>query len=236
MKLAKVVAALAVGSIGMTMACCGSTKANEVASTTTAVSPKLDRATASAINLTATDLPGWKQTPNTSSSADQAMASRLATCAGAKDPSLVDVVDVQSPNYDQGQTEVSSDVTMVRTHADGVADLEALRGSKLDACVQQIAVPELKNGLPTGATLSDLQVDAIQPAGLPQDSFGLRLDASVAIPQEGTVSVSSDVIGFLSGRAEIELQASQVQGGAPSQTLEQRLLSLLVTRARRSVS
>jgi hypothetical protein len=149
---------------------------------------------------------------------------------------VVDVVDVNSPNFDQGQTEVSSDVTMVKTHADGIADLEALQSSKLDACVQQIAVPELKKELPVGATLSNLQINPIHPTGLPQDSFALRLDATVAIPQAGSVSISSDEIGFLSGRAEIELQASQVQGGVPSQVLEQRLLALLVTRAQRNVA
>ncbi|HVA04629.1 MAG TPA: hypothetical protein VMU64_12900 [Acidimicrobiales bacterium] len=164
------------------------------------------------------------------------MASRLATCAGAKDPNVVDVVDVQSPNFDQGQTEVSSDVTMVKAHADGVSDLETLQGSKLDACVQEIAVPELKSELPTGATLSNLQINAIHPTGVPKDSFALRLGATVAIAQEGSVSISSDEIGFLSGRAEIELQASQVQGGAPSETLEQRVLSILVTRAQRHPS
>ena len=236
MKLAKVVASLAIGLIGMTIASCGSTGSDKAASSTTSVSPRLDRATAKAVNLSATDLPGWKQTPNTSTSSDQAMASRLATCAGAKDPSVVDVVDVNSPNFDQGQTEVSSDVTMVKTHADGIADLEALQSSKLDACVQQIAVPELKKELPVGATLSNLQINPIHPTGLPQDSFALRLDATVVIPQAGSVSISSDEIGFLSGRAEIELQASQVQGGVPSQVLEQRLLALLVTRAQRNVA
>ena len=237
MKRSKFLVSLAVGLIAVTMTSRGSSgNDNASSSTTTSVSPGIDRATAKAINLIATDLPGWKQLPNTSNPSDQAMASRLATCAGAKNPSLVDVVDVESPNFDQGQTEVSSDVTMVRTHADGIVDLQALQSSKLDSCVQQIAVPALKTELPTGATLSDLQINPIHPTGLPQDSFALRLDATVAIPREGSVSVSSEEIGFLSGRAEIELQTSQVQGGGPSQTLEPRLLSVLVTRAQRNGS
>jgi hypothetical protein len=87
---------------------------------------------------------------STTATTAQATVSRLAKCAGAKNPNLVDVVDVQSPNFDQGQTEVSSDVTMVKTHADGMADLHALQSPKLDACVEQIAVPELKTALPHG--------------------------------------------------------------------------------------
>src|SRR5580692_3028620 len=100
-------AGVALGAIALTTACCGSSSPK-----TTSINPAADRATAKAINLKASDLPGWKQSPDTTSSSDDATSSRLAACAGAQNPSKVDVVDVSSPNFDQGQTEVSSDVTM----------------------------------------------------------------------------------------------------------------------------
>ena len=226
MKLAKTVTVVALGMIGVATASCGSSP-----STSASINPAVDRATAKSINLTAADLPGWKQTPNVSTSSDQALSSRLAACAGAKNPANVDVANVNSPYFDKGETEVSSNVTMVRTHADGLADLEALKSSKLDTCVQQIAVPALNKALPSGATVTNLQVSTFQPAGAPHDSFGLRLQITVAVPQQGSVSISADDVGFLAGRAEVELDVDQTGGGSPSSALEQELLSFLVTRA-----
>jgi hypothetical protein len=218
-------AGLALGLIAVATASCGSSTPK-----TASINPTADRAAAKAINLKASDLPGWKQSPNTTTSADQATSSRLAACAGAKSPNKIDVVDVSSPYFDQGQTEVSSDVTMVRSHADGLADLKALTSSKLSGCVQQILVPELNKDLPVGATVSNLQISAFAPSGAPRDSFGLRIALSVTVPQQGAVPINIDTIGFLDGRAEVELDATQT-GGDPSTSLEQELLSFLVTRA-----
>jgi hypothetical protein len=223
---------LTVGVLGATTACCGSTGANVSSPSTTAVSPAADRAIAKAVNLTAADLPGWKQSPNTTTSSDRSMTTRLAKCAGAQSPSRIDVVDITSPDFDQGATEVSSEVTTVRTHADGVADLAALESSKLDPCVQQIALPALKSELPAGATVTTLKISNFTPLGQPPDSFALRLDITVSVPQEGSVIVNSDEIGFLRGRSEVELDASQTGGGNPSPTLEQRLVSILVSRTK----
>jgi hypothetical protein len=232
--LKRTMTALALGVLATTTACGGSSSGNQASSsTTTSINPSVDRATATAMNLKASDLPGWTQTPNQTSSADQALTTRLASCAGAPNPSQADVVDVMSPNFDQGQTEVSSDATMVRTHADGLADLNALKSSKLSSCFQQVAVPTLKTQLPSGATLSNFQVNAFSPTGAPPDSFALHVTITVSVPQQGSVAVDVDEIGFLVGRAEVSLTSTDL-GAAPSQTLENRLLSLLVARSQQA--
>jgi hypothetical protein len=225
---------LTIGVIGATTACCGGSGSNQSTSSTAAsINRSADRATANAVNLTSRDLPGWKQSANTTTSADRSTTDRLAKCAGAPDPGQIDVVDIDSPNFDQGATEVSSEVTMVRTHADGLSDLKALQSAKLDPCVQQIAVPQIKTELPAGATITSLKISTFTPLHQPAHSFALRIGVSVNIPQQGSVTLSSDEIGFLKGRAEVELDASQTGGGDPSATLEQRLVSILVTRAQR---
>ena len=61
---------------------------------------------------------------------------------------------------------------MVKTHADAIADLEALKGSELDACVQQIAVPELKKGHPTGVPQRSLVAARPLP---PQDHHNSKM-------------------------------------------------------------
>jgi hypothetical protein len=233
-RLARTMVGLAVGVMGAATACCGGSASNQSTSSTAAsINASADRATANAVNLTAADLPGWKQSANTTTSADRSMTARLAKCAGAQDPARIDVVDIDSPNFDQGPTEVSSEVTTVRTHADGLTDLKALESAKLDPCVQQIAVPQLKADLPSGATITTLKISTFTPLSQPPDSFALRIDVTVSIPQQGSVVLNSDEIGFLKGRAEVELDASQTGGGSPSATLEQRLTSILVSRAQR---
>jgi hypothetical protein len=216
------------------MAACGSSSGTSApsssSSTAVTVNPTADRATATTINLTSADRPGWSSSPNTTSSGDQATSAQLAACAGASNPNAVDVVDVSSPDFNQNQAGESSDVTMVKTHADGLSDLRALKGPKLDPCLQQIGVPELKAALGPGESLSDVQITTINPPGAPPDSFALRLTVGITVPQQGTANLTVDVVGFLVGRAEITLSSSNV-GQNPDPTLEQQLLSLLVTRA-----
>ena len=190
-----------------------------------------DRATARAINLRPGDLPGWSAAANTTSNSDRAMSAQMAKCAGGGDPALVDVVDETSPNFDQGEAEVSSDVTMVRTKADGQNDLRALQSPKLQSCIQQVAVPYLKTQLPAGATIDQISFTRLAaPPGIP-DSFGFRLGVEVTAPGQPPVSVTSDQLGVLVGRAEIELDDT-VNGGTPDRPLEQHLISLLYDRAR----
>ena len=190
-----------------------------------------DRATAQAINLRASDLPGWSGTPNSTSKSDRTMNAQMARCAGAGDPAVVDVADVSSPAFDQGEVEVSSDVTMVRSQADGRSDLQALLSPKLQACIQQVAVPYLKTQLPAGAAISKLDFQRLSPPGGLPDSFAFRLVIVVTAPGQPSVSVTSDQLGVLVGRAEIQLDDT-VSGATPDASLEARLIKLLYGRAR----
>jgi hypothetical protein len=232
-------AGVALSALGLVTAACGggsgSTQARAT-STTNPIGATSDRATAQAINLTAADLPGWQQSPNQSSSSQQAVNSRLAACTGAPNPGQIDVVEVKSPSFDQAQTDISSDVTMVRSRADGLADLRALKGPKLNGCARQILIPSLSTQLPPGSTVASVDIGSFIPPGDPPDSFGLRTSATVSAPQQGTVTIVNDTIGFLAGRAEVGLDVTQIGGATPSQATEQRLLAILVTRSPTTVT
>jgi hypothetical protein len=201
-----------------------------------------DKATARALNLTSADLPGngWQSTPNQPDSSGQAMSAQLAACAGAPDPGKIDIAETDSPYFDRGATEVSSNVVMVRTEGDGLADLHAMQGSRVTSCVGHIYVKALKAQMPSGTLISTFHIARFQYAWMPPSSFafGIALTVLSTTKSSGTSSKTSlqlhlDSFGFLSGRAEVTLTVDQTGAARPSQSLEQMLFLVLLARAKR---
>ena len=148
-------------------------------STTTTINPATDRATAQGINLTATDLPGWQESPNPTDTKNPGLESKLAACVGRTNPGKGHVVDVSSPNFDKGPVELSSSVTMVRSHADGLADLRTLKNPKLPTCAKKYLRSALESQLPKGTTISKVKVSTFAPPEALPNSFALRLSVTV---------------------------------------------------------
>lgn len=198
-------------------------------------SSSADRALAAAINLTSSDLPGWTSTPNTTTAADRAMQARLVECAGGPDPAAIQVVDLGSPTFRTGAgnagSVVTSNVTTVRSAADGRRDLAAMQNDKLPACIEQVTVPYLRSRLPAGATISQVSVERLGPPAGVSDSFSYRLVVPVSAAGQGTVTIISDTTGFLVGRVEVELNDTRT-GGVPDPGVEHELVALLYQRAR----
>ena len=208
------------------------------AATSSSPTPAAARAEAAEINLVGPDLPGWRQSPNVTSSADAAMADRLASCVGTRPPTSDDVVDVNSPYFDQGNAEVTSNVVVVRSHSDGIQDLAAMKSGKLLPCIRKVSVPYLKSQVGAGVTLSAVTINEVHLNWLPSSSFGYRvsivLSAKASSGATANEDLSSDSYGFLVGQAEVELDATETSapGSAkPSSALEQRLVHLLDRRA-----
>jgi hypothetical protein len=201
-----------------------------------------DKSTARALNLASADLPGkgWQSTPNQPDSSGQEMSAQLAACAGAPNPNKIDIADVGSAYFDRGVTEVSSDVVMVRTQSDGLADLHAMQGSKVKSCVAHIYVKALEAQMPSGTRISKFDIAGYQYPWMPSNSFafGVALTVLSTVKSSGTstktsVQVHLDSFGFLSGRAEITLTVDQTGAARPSQSLEQQLFSVLLARAKK---
>jgi len=233
--------------LGLTAAAsaCGSSGTPKSVSTTTASSTSVtiapvvnvpaDQARAQSVNLTSADLPGWTASPNPETASDRALSARVAQCTGSPNPSNIDVVNVNSPDFDKGETEVSSNVTIIRTRADGLATLRAVRSSQLTPCLEQIAVPDLQSKLPSGAKVVDLNVSRLTLSSLPAESFAYRLAVTVSVPGQGNLLISSDTVGFLDGETAVGLDITQTAGN-PDPTLENQLISTLVTNAAPSSS
>jgi hypothetical protein len=202
-------------------------------STTTTVNPTTDRATAQEINLTAADLPGWQETPNPTDTKDPGLESKLAACVGRTDPGKNHIVDVASPDFDKGSVELSSSVTMVRSHADGLADLRTLKNPKLPACAKKYLTTAMASQLPKGTTLSKVKVSTFAPPEKVPNSYALRLSVTVTGKTQGvtvSVPVTATEIGFLVGRAEVTL--TEDQKGQPSPiAVEAGLIRTLSARA-----
>ena len=101
------------GAVVLVLALVAGTSQPVSAATSTLPTPAAARAEAAKINLVGTDVPGWKPSPNVNSSTDNAMSNRLASCVGTHPPSGVNIVDINSPYFDLGNAEVTSNVAVV---------------------------------------------------------------------------------------------------------------------------
>ncbi len=220
--------------IGLGLTACGSSGATSALSTTTvSINLPADRASAEAINLTAADLPGWQESPNPPDTADASLGSQLSSCVGGPDENNIDVVDVTSSNFTKGSVELSSDVTMIRSHADAVADVGSVKSPELQACVEKILKPTLAKDLPIGATITELQANTFKPSESLPDGLGLRLTMTLEATVSGvtrSVPFYISQIGFVVGRAEVTLLENEM-GQLANVPLEASLLNLLLTQA-----
>jgi hypothetical protein len=187
--------------------------ASQSASRTTTTAPgniAADRTTAQAINLTAADLPGWKESPNPPDTSASSFDAQLATCTGnPADNSNDDVVDVSSANFAKGPIVLASDVTMVRSHTDGLSDIKLTQDPKYLGCSDMIGKREFDAGLPSGSKVTNVKASIYTPTEAIPLSYGLHINVTIVIKKDGiTKSVSYVVneIDFLVGRAEIALE------------------------------
>ncbi len=224
----------------LAVACTVAVAGPAIAASTPGMTAAEARAEAAKINLVGSDLPGWTPSPNVDTTSGDAMNNRLAVCSGAQDPPKIDVVDINSPYFDQGNVELTSDVTVVRDRSDALQDLAGLKGKKLLPCLHQILVPYLKAQLPRGTTASGVKIGALAPSWLPSYSFGYRVSAAISAKSASGTTVTEDVVsdlyGFLVGETEVGLSASQYSPGGfavPGPALEKRLVRLLQSRADR---
>jgi hypothetical protein len=193
-----------------------------------------DRTTAQKINLTAADLPGWKESPNPPNTSGSSFDAQLAKCTG--NPAYKyndDVVDVTSANFSKGPIALSSDVQMVRSHADGLSDIKLTTDPKILGCFDTISKREFSEGLPPGAKVSDITSSLFKPTEAIPLSFGLHAAITVEIKKDGITETDKFVVNevdFLVGRAEVGLDEF-VTGKPVPVTNEAALLHILDTRA-----
>lgn len=228
---------LAGGSLVVTLllaACGGGSPKTAATTTTTAADPAADRATAQAINLTAADMSGYQESANPDQAGGDEVQAKLDRCVGGPSPQSIQVVDVTSPNFDKGNLEVSSDVTMMKSHQDAVADDRSVESPKLDRCIQQVAGPVFSQDLPPGAKVTKISASLVRPTEHVPGLLGLQMTIDVSSTESGvtvTVPIYIRELGFVVGRAEVGLE--EVQPTSPlAVPNEASLVSLLYSRAK----
>jgi hypothetical protein len=194
----------------------------------TAVDAAADKAKATTLVLTSTDLPGWTAKPAQNDPADKAFDDQLAACVGRPSPSTYTTARAASSSFSMGPAEVSSDVDIVRTVEDFNAEVAAVRGPKYAPCVRNGLTKLLQQQLPPGTTVQSATVARLPIGGI--GVFSARFRATIKLLIQGQPAiVYQDAI--LLGKGRVELSASFTNLGRPfNPALEQALVAKLGAR------
>jgi len=198
-----------------------------------------ERQIAQAINLHASDLPGFSVAPPDHAGTGDQIDSRMQNCVGRGTGEHPGAVGMSSPQFTSGSglqaEQVGSDATIERSTGVVASDLalarSLLQSGQMQSCLSQafdsVTIPT-SSGLPV--TISRVTAAALsEPVSGSDRSFGLR--ATIWMSALGrSVPVVLDIIGYAVGRDELTLDTLGIgQPFAPS--IEHQLSALLVARA-----
>lgn len=210
-------------------------------------SQKRALAFASAVNLTADDVPGFtpKSSHDSSSAREKELGRELAKCAGAiglgggEEGNLPgegkSVASRSSKDFElkHGIIDftVSSQVSVQPSAADARKGLQAIRSAHLRKCFSHYLQLLFAGQHVKGATAGPVSIQAgIPPAPGTSGGFGWRITASFIV-RSVKVPIYLDFLGFVDGPAEVTLLSSGLIRPFPAE-VQQRLFALLLARAK----
>ncbi|HEX2064337.1 MAG TPA: hypothetical protein VHE80_07935, partial [Acidimicrobiales bacterium] len=180
-----------------------------------------DQATARTIVLQQADMPsGWRGTPHTETPEEQARARAFSLCLGRSDPTPTRSATVYGPDLSNGQIQVSSVATVLKTVEDAKADLDAVRGPKYGDCVATALREDLRRQAPD-ARIEDVAVEPLPVEQFGDGSVGVRLTASLVYPDR-TEKLFADVVYMSKDRATASATFSSFAQPFPA-TLQQSM-------------
>jgi hypothetical protein len=194
------------------------------------------RAFAIAVNLKASDLPGFHPSSNQrhESAAEKRLEPELTKCVGGSGAGP-QATEVSSKGFERGQSivtqSVSSQVTVARTAALAARELAAIHSGHLQSCLASYFKALLASEDLHGAKVGPVSTKAgSPPAPGAQGSFGLRFIQTVTL--HGVhIPFYVDILGFVKGRAQVSLFTFGVLRPFPA-ALEEQLFSVLLERAK----
>jgi hypothetical protein len=217
-------ATVALGALATVAACGGGGSSTAPQKSVTKAQAQ---AIATRINLSTADLPGYTSSPNTESAKDKAGDAQLSKCSGTT-PDSAAFSDTNSPNFDKGQTQVSSEVEVEPSASAVQHDLAAIKTSHAQQCVSE----QLKPVLTAIAGVSGLTIHRVsisEPTSGTSGSFGLA--AQIGLTAGGAHhELTQTELGFGRGNVEFTLSIQTVGSSAP-QSLVTTLRALLIKRA-----
>jgi hypothetical protein len=205
-----------VSVLAVAVAACSSTPVKGAGTTTTAASSSTtaapspqDQATANAVVLHASDLPGsWKAgaiDPNNMSGDPQ-----VSRCLGIPDSDPDETAYTGSPVFTQNSVQITSQTTVYTTAAVVQRDLAGSSSAHAATCVAQLVATEIPD-------VSDVR---LATAALPSTAGtlqGFRLTGSFVITQSGNSQTASvDEVALAKGRIEVAIDIVVMNGGLPT--------------------
>jgi hypothetical protein len=201
-------------------------------------------ALARAVNLRASDVPGFKASSEEKaheSAAEKRLEQEMLKCVGASSLSGLGaslggkaLAEARSKDFklQRGIVNLSvhSEVSVARSARVAGKDLSALRGSRVKACLSRYLNLFFKTSLPRGTSIGPVSIQSgTPPAPGAAGSFGWRIGATFTV---GRIPVPFyfDILSFAYGPAEVTLFSSGLPEPFPAKAQE-HLFSLLVARA-----
>ena len=171
--------------------------------------------------------PGWTASPSsTDTPEDKATNEQLDACIGTSGEAAHSA-DVKGDDFNMGQgTQVSSEAQIVKDEATYRKDVAAIKGSKLQSCLQDFLNKEISKA--AGAVPGSLQLAPLTVPSFGDVTVGKRLTGSIAV-QGQTISIYVDFVLMGKNRAEVTATFSNI--GQPfDATLQRTLLDKLGAR------
>jgi hypothetical protein len=201
---------------------------------------------ARAVNLRASDVPGFRISSEHENehktAAEKRLEHEMLGCLGAPSPKeerAKELAEVKSPElkleHGLADETVDSSVSVARTAVTVAKELATINSAHARACVSRYFNLIFKGKAFHGAHIGPVSIaSGTPPAPGATGSFGWRISATIST----TINTHSiaipfyfDILGFVDGQAEVSLMSSGVVEPFPAAT-EERLFSLLLERAK----
>jgi hypothetical protein len=192
---------------------------------------------AHAVNLTATDVPGFRASPEQhhQTTVEKQRERELVSCAGTTVSAGEGLASVSSPDFKLERSvldlSVSSEVSVAQTPALAAKALTTIRGTHFRECLTHYLDLLFKAQSRGGTTVGPISiVQGTPPAPGATGSFGWRITATITA-RGVKLPFYQDMLGFVYGPAEVSLVSSGALRPFPA-AIEQQLFLLLLKRAK----
>jgi len=159
--------------------------------------------------LVQADLPsGWTATPSKADTSEtKATNKELSTCVGTSGEEAQSA-DVKGDDFSMGQgTQVSSEAAIVKDEATYRKDVAAIKGPKLQSCLQDFLNKQLSKAV--GSAPGSLQLTPLTVPTFGDVTVGKRLTASITA-QGQTFNVYVDFVEMGKDKAEVTASFSNL--------------------------
>jgi hypothetical protein len=190
-----------------------------------------------AVNLRATDVPGFSvsdaEAHKHETAAEKRLEHEMLRCVGALDAGKA-IAEVSSKDFklERGivMFGVHSEVSVAPTPALAAKNLAALRGRRVRACLSHYLTRFFKDSTRGQSTVGPVSIaSGTPPAPGAAGSFGWRISATFTVHRI-PIPFYFDILSFAYGHAEVTLFSSGLPEPFPAKAQE-KLFSLLVARA-----